>query len=135
MLTIHFSSSGGSSSGSGDTETCSEEGGEEEGGNGNGDAAVDVVDGGGGDAVDSIAARLDQWETQDDQRRLEQTTEGEYPLYYRLLSDWEILKKKLFLKFILVETVGEISTVDTGEELDSEFLTDVNSLLYQTKNL
>ena len=37
--------------------------------------------------------------------------------------------------FNSVETVGEISTVDTGEELDSEFLTDVNSLLYQTKNL
>ena len=29
-------------------------------------------------AVDSIAARLDQWETQDEQRRLEQSVERKY---------------------------------------------------------
>ena len=33
-------------------------------------------DGDAGDVNDSIAARLDQWETQDERQRLEQTTEG-----------------------------------------------------------
>ena len=53
----------------------------------------------------------------------------------KLIGSFFLILLTSFNMFYLAETVGEISTVDTGEELDSEFLSDVNSLLYQTKNL
>ena len=42
---------------------------------------------GSGGAVDSIAARLDQWETQEEKRRLEQTTEGKIPFFDKIICE------------------------------------------------